>query len=498
MTTLSKYDSQFNRILEITPALLSWGLLSAPIWASFFAPDIVATLIIIFDLYFFFRAAHLGINSIRAYRKIQQTSRTSWWEKGIEENLPMEKIHHLIFIPTYKEPISILVRTLTFLAESEVPTKNIHIVLAGEKRDTEFLEKANILNGEFASKFGNFWTTQHTLIEEEVAGKSSNLAYSAKIIDEKLNKTNLDTEKLIVTVCDADVSIHTKYLSNITFQFLKSPHPHLRFWQAALLFYNNIWRVPMPVRVMHTIYGIQQVADLMRPKTNFNYSTYSTSWKLVKEAGFWDVDVIAEDWHLFFKCFFTHGGLVEVDSVFLPLFADAAEGQTYMQSLMTQYSQNRRWAWGVTDISYALKQFIIHYKEVSKTNFLFRFLRTLEQHILWPVNWWIITLGATLPALINPRFRYTSLGYNLPRVAGFILTVGTVFILSIIVVDYLLKPPRPVTFKKRLLPLTILQYLLMPVTAFLFGALPGMDAHTRLLLGKRLEYKVTPKQDHKT
>lgn len=498
MSLLDKYDKQFTRLLEISPALASWLLLTAPVWASFLWPAGVASFIIIFDLYFFYRASHLGINSIRAYRKIGQATKIQWWDKGVNEGLEMTKTHHLIFIPTYKEPMTILKRTMTFLNESEMPLQNISIVLAGEKRDEDFADKAVILKEELGTKFANFWTSQHTLLEGEVAGKSSNLAYSAKEIQPKINEAGIDKDNLIITVCDADVAIHPKYLANLSYQFLTSPNRYQRFWQAALLFYNNIWRVPMPVRVIHTIYSIQQVADLMRPKSNFNYSTYSVSWKLVEAAGFWDTDVIAEDWHLFFKCFFSQKGQLEVESVFLPLFADAAEGQTYFQSLLTQYSQNRRWAWGVTDVSYAFKQFLRHSKEVSKTNFLFRFLRVLEQHVLWPVNWWIITLGATLPLLINPAFRYTVYGQNLPKVSGFILTVATIFILSIIVVDYLLKPPRPVTFKKRLLPLTILQYLLMPVTAFLFGALPGMDAHTRLLLGKRLEYKVTPKQEHQS
>jgi cellulose synthase/poly-beta-1,6-N-acetylglucosamine synthase-like glycosyltransferase len=496
MSLLDRYDKQFTRLLEISPALASWALLTAPVWGAFLWPAGVASFIILFDLYFFYRASHLGINSIRAYRKIQQAAKINWWQKGQDEGLEMPKTHHVIFIPTYKEPMTILKRTLAFLNEQELPTSNISIVLAGERREEDFLQKAKTLKEELGQGFANFWTTQHTLLDGEVAGKSSNLAYAAKDVQPRIHEAGIDTGQLIVTVCDADVAIHPKYLSNLSYQFLGSPYRYQRFWQAALLFYNNIWRVPMPVRVIHTIYSIQQVADLMRPKSNFNYSTYSVSWKLVEQAGFWDTDVIAEDWHLFFKCFFAQKGEVEVDSVFLPLFADAAEGQTYFQSLMTQYSQNRRWAWGVTDISYAFKQFLKHSKEISKTNFLFRFLRVLEQHVLWPVNWWIITLGATLPLLINPAFRYTVYGQNLPKVSGFILTVSTIFILSIIVVDYLLKPPRPVTFKKRLLPLTILQYLLMPVTAFLFGALPGMDAHTRLLLGKRLEYKVTPKQEH--
>jgi len=33
----------------------------------------------------------------------------------------------------------------------------------------------------------------------------------------------------------------------------------------------------------------------------------------------------------------------------------------------------------------------------------------------------------------------------------------------------------------------------MPLVGLFFSALPGLDAHTRLMLGKYIEYKVTEK-----
>ena len=38
-----------------------------------------------------------------------------------------------------------------------------------------------------------------------------------------------------------------------------------------------------------------------------------------------------------------------------------------------------------------------------------------------------------------------------------------------------------------------LELIWMPVVGFFFGALPGLDAHTRLMLGRYLEYRVTEK-----
>lgn len=65
--------------------------------------------------------------------------------------------------------------------------------------------------------------------------------------------------------------------------------------------------------------------------------------------------------------------------------------------------------------------------------------------------------------------------------------------LTIFVID---ASNRPAKEGKRSLLSYILQpleFLLIPVIGFFFSALPGIDAHTRLMLGKYLEYKVTEK-----
>jgi len=486
-------DEKLRRFLEILLPIISLSLLSSPIWASFLVPVAVAYFIIFFDIYFFYKAALLGINAVRGYLKIRSVTKVDWFSRLEAEKLPWRKIHHIILIPTYKEPLEILTRTLTFLAEQEFPSKQISICLATEDRDSEVEEKIQILKEAFGAQFENFWITSHSLNPNEVAGKSSNLAFAAKEVLREIEKAGYDKDFITATSCDADVSMHPKYFALLTYQFLKNGSPFNKFWQAAILFYNNIWRVPIFVRVVHTVYSINGIAQLYSPNSNFNYSTYSLSWRLLEKSGFWDVDVVPEDWHLFFKAFFATKGQVQLESVFLPLYADAVEGQTYWQSLTAQYFQNRRWAWGITDISFAISEFFRNKNKVPISNFIVRFVRAAEQHIFWPVNWWLLTFGAALPPLLNPDFRHTSLGFYLPRISSIILTLCAFFFIFVIVVDILMKPPRPATFKKTLLPFTILQYLLLPITGFFFSSLPGMDAHTRLLFGKRLEYKVTEK-----
>jgi hypothetical protein len=44
-----------------------------------------------------------------------------------------------------------------------------------------------------------------------------------------------------------------------------------------------------------------------------------------------------------------------------------------------------------------------------------------------------------------------------------------------------------------MLPLLLIQWYFLPIVSFILSALPALDAHTRMLIGKKMEYKVTEK-----
>jgi hypothetical protein len=86
------------------------------------------------------------------------------------------------------------------------------------------------------------------------------------------------------------------------------------------------------------------------------------------------------------------------------------------------------------------------------------------------------------------------MGKTLPQVSSAIMTLSLVSLLVIFILDARSRPPRPDNRKAiwyRLMQ--PLEFILLPVIGFFFAALPGLDAHTRLMLGKYIEYKVTEK-----
>jgi hypothetical protein len=56
-----------------------------------------------------------------------------------------------------------------------------------------------------------------------------------------------------------------------------------------------------------------------------------------------------------------------------------------------------------------------------------------------------------------------------------------------------LLPPRPKEKGKHYYLIMIFQWLLIPFTTIPFGAMPAIDAQTRLMLGKHMEFWVTKK-----
>ena len=488
---LKNYPRETQRLLEISIPSLSWLLITMPFWLSFWHPALVAYFIITFDVYWFYKSFSLAYFAIRSFLTLQAHTKINWLSEAKKEN-HFSETYHVVIIPEYKEPIHVLRRTLDNLKAQDFPKKRIIIVLATEAKDTEAPETAATLTKEYGSIFGKFLISSHPLVTGEVAGKSSNMAYAAKFVVPILRKSNIDLTYTTVTSCDADAMLHPKYFSYLTHSFLVDPKREYHFYQGAILFYSNIWRIPMPNKIVSTISSIWNLSLLSQPKRFINFSTYSLSLKSVVEIGYWDPDIIPEDYHMFFKMYFNKGSNVSTQGIFLPVLVDAAESHGFFNTFVNHYEQSKRWAWGVSDVPFVIQSAINH-PEIPVIDRVRRVLELLEQHVLWPANWFILTLGSTIPPLINPVFGRTVLGHNLARLSSGILTMSTVFLLIVFIIDWRIKPPRPKDFAAWKLPFLYLQWFTLPFISFFLSALPGLDAHTRLMLGKRLEYRVTEK-----
>ncbi len=490
---VQRHPVRTQRFLEILPGFVSWSLILFPFWGSLLVPTIVSYYVLAFSVYWLYRSLMMAALSLAAHLRIQAAQRHDWLA-DIQPLANFERVQHVIIIPTYQEPVATLERTLNGLLAQTFPHQQLHVMLSFEEREGEPARaKAKQLSQQYAHKFGHLWATYHPDVAGEVKGKSANTSWGAKQAKQKLiDEQGADLDWVTISSEDADVVFDPQYFAALTYEFLTNPKRYNRIWQGSIRFYNNIWRVPAPVRVLASIFSVTQMFILMRRDRMINFSTYSASLKLVDEIGYWDTDVIPEDYRLFFKAYFAKHGDLEVDPLFLPVLADAAEAHGWWATMVNQYEQIKRWAWGVADDAYIIRQYILA-SEIPFWDKTIRVIKIIEDHFLWPVNWFAITIGALLPPLLNPEFSRTIIGKTLPQVTSAIMTVSLISLLVIFFIDSQARPPRPEQVSRWRRWLQPLEFLLLPVVGFFFSALPGLDAHTRLMLGKYIEYRVTEK-----
>ncbi len=489
-----KHERLVQRFLEILPGFLSWNLILFPYWGILFIPNIVAYFVLLFDIYWFYQSLQIAVTATISHLRIQASIQYDWL-KDLKSFPDWKKVHHIVIIPTYKEPLHILVRTIKSLANQDLAKKQITIVLATEKKESEEERKKKIavLKKGFGKTFANFFVTVHELAPKEVTGKASNERHAAVWVKRNLiDKQKMNMNYLTITSCDADHVFHRKHFSYLTFKFLDNPKRYQCFWQPAIMFYNNIWELPAITRVPNTFGSIWNLSQLPRKDRLINQQNYSLSFRLLDEVGYWDADKIPEDWGIFFKAYYKKRGKIEVEPLYLPLHADAAQSTSLLKTIRNQYEQFKRWAWGVSDDPWIIKNYLLT-PGVPFWDKTMRLIYVLWSHVSWPVNWFIITIGLTLPTLLNPAFGRTTLGYMVPKLSSLVLTLALAFLVVILILDHIYKPKRPKDFPLWRAILIPFEFILMPIAGFLFSALPGLDAHTRLMLGKYLEYKVTEK-----
>ncbi len=480
-----------TRIFDAIIPFFSWMVITLPIWLSPFHPAVVAYFIIAFDLYFLYKSFTTTYYATVAYKELLFHLKIPYFQK-LKKLKGADQIKHFIVIPNYKEPLYKLETTIQSMADSDYPYKNIYLVLAFEEREIEAKDKALALQTKFASDFTEIITAYHTLLPHEESGKASNQTYAAKLVDDYTQKNNISREKVLMTICDADSMLSKNYFSYLTYAFLKDNDRLYHFYWAPVLLYNNFTKLPLFIRIQATMSSIVRLAFLPQKDKLIQLSTYSTNLWLLKKVNFWDVDIIPEDWHIFFQAFFEFGEKVRTLPLYTIVNGDAVYSGGLLKTFGNRYEQEKRWAWGASDISYSLKKFFTtpHINPIVK---LKRILYLMETHLFWTISFFILTVSASVPPLVNPEFKRTVLGFLLPKLSGLILTLSSLMLILYVYLDYQLRTKLEHKIRLRSIPFLFIQWYLLPIVSFIFSSLPALDAHTRLLFGKKIKYKVTEK-----
>lgn len=481
----------FVRLFELIIPITSWAIITLPLWLSFFHPALVAYLIIAFYFYFMYKSLMTVYFASLSYKLILNNQKVRY-DKQITKIKQAKDIHHFILIPNYKEHLKKLEETITAMTASDYPYKKLYLVLAFEEREIDAEEKAKAIRRKYGAYFADIMESYHVLGDHEVAGKASNQAWAGRLVDEYVKRAKISPDDVVITVCDADSIMPKNFFAYLTHEYLKDADRRFHFYWAPVLLYNNFWQLPLFVRMQATLSSILRIAFLSQKDNLIHISTYSMSLWLLKEIDFWDVDIIPEDWHVYFQAFFTFGEKVKTIPLYTIVNGDAVYSGGLFKTLINRYEQEKRWAWGVSDIAYAFKKYFVtphirRWPKIKKIIFL------IETHLLWPTTFFVLTIFALIPPLINPVFKRTVLGFLLPRLSSGILTFTTIFLIFYVYLDVKLRKRLGSHTRIRNLPLLFIQWYFLPLVSFILSAVPALESHTRIIMGKKLAYKVTEK-----
>jgi hypothetical protein len=487
-----------RRFFEILPGFLAWLTLILMFVLSWRTPVFVSIFIILFDVYWLLKAVYLSFHLRSTFRGMKQNLRVDWLERLKLEVPGWGELYHLVVLPMYKEPIEVVRESFATIAKANYPKDRFIVVLALEERGGEEAQAVGRqIQEEFGHVFFKFLVTTHPgSIPGEMAGKGSNQAWAGKQVKaEVVDKLGLDYERILVSVFDIDTQIFPDYFSRLSYVFLTVPDRLRAIYQPVPLFTNNIYQAPALARVIAFSCTFWQMMQQSRPERLTSFSSQSLPFKVLADIGFWETDLVSEDSRIFWQGFLHYHGEFRVEPLLYPVSMDANVAPSWWQTLVNLYKQQRRWGWGSENIPYMLEGFRKD-KQIPKTKKWYWTFNVLEGFHSWATNSLMIFALGWLPIFLGGKeFNDTLLSYNLPNITRFIVTLSMLGVATSAIMAILLLPPRPKWFKPWHNLLYLVQWALIPFTLIIFGAFPGLEAQTRLMLGGRwrLGFWVTPK-----
>lgn len=496
----SDRQKRLHRRLEFIPASMVWLTLIGAVVLSFVNPILAVYFIISFDLYWFFRVLYFVIFLTLSWRKHRGALQIDW-EAELTRTVGWERIRHLIFLPTYKEDLDIIRATFRSLAAAKVDPKTMIVVLAGEERAGReaFEKKAEAIRSEFGGRFLKFIATVHPAdTVGEIAGKGSNLHYAGPFAQRAIDEYGLAYEDVIVSTFDVDTIAHPQYFAHLAKTYLDTPDRTHASYQPVVLYSNNIWDAPAIIRIAAFGTTFWLLSELVRPDRLFTFSSHSMPFKALVEVGYWQRDVVSEDSRIFLQCFLKYDGDYRVIPLYVPVSMDAVMAPTWIGSLVNLYKQQRRWAWGVEHFPYLVVNFQSNQKIPFKKRVSVLWVLT-EGMYTWATAPVLIFILGWLPLNVASwTGRNEAVFQNAPHALQWIMTLAMLGVFASAVLSLPLLPSRPAHKNPYLFAVMLLQWMLLPLTFILFGAMPAIEAQTRLMIGRRLGFWVTPKEVKKT
>lgn len=493
---LTPKERRLYRLFEFIPATLVWITILGAVALSIWATPVAVVLVIAFDLYWFFRVLYFVFFMTYSWR-VHRKALSVDWRAELQKVPGHERVVHVILLPTVHEPVEVLRHTLEALDRAQYPGCRMIVVLEGEERaGPGFLERAAVIEKEFSGRFLKLFHTVHPDgLVGEMKAKGANMAWAGPRVLEAIDELGIPHEDVLVSAFDCDTAVHPQYYAHLTKTFLETPDRLRASYQPAVLYSNNIWSTSPVIRISAFGTTFWLLSELARPERLFTFASHSMPLQMLIDVGWWQKDMVNEDSRIFLQGFIRYGGDYRVVPMYVPVSMDAVEAGSWWESLTGLYKQQRRWAWGVEHFPYMAVNYLKH-REIPWQKRLGTLWQQVEGMYTWATAPILIFILGWLPMYVaRVTGQNPALVQNAPRTLETILTLAMIGVFSSAILSLPLLPARPPKHSPWTWVVMVLQWCLLPFTFVIFGAIPAIDAQTRLALGKKfhLGFWVTPK-----
>lgn len=493
-----------ERALDGIPGCIAWFTLLFCVVSAIAFPKlllIIATLVAIYSSGRFVLVAYANFIG---NQRIKQTEMVDWYSQYLQDtgdtpSVEWESVHHIVLIPNFEEPEELIIKSLENLATMPLAKTQMTIVLAMEAAEEGCVNKAEVLQQKYTNQFANIYFTVHPRgLPGEMQCKSANQAWAVRWIKRKLvDEKDYDMDHLIVTTMDTDTIWHQAHFSALTYHFLVDQDRYHTYWQAPIRYHSNIWRLNPLLQLVNIYSSAFELAYLSAPWwRSMPISSYSLSMRLLDVSGYWDADVIADEWHMYIKSFFANYAHQKLVPIFLPFTSYATNGKNLWQASVNRYSQTLRHAWGSKEVGYIVTK-ILENPAITYRPSIMLLLRVAHDILLSGAGWILVTLGSLLPIVFHQdlRIEFFEKSFQNPIFIVLQIALMVMFVVGIVVwaQDIRIRPLRDRPITPIYIVLTLLSFPLLPLLTLVFVALPVLHAQTQLLIGASLKFRVSKK-----
>lgn len=477
-----------------------------PFLLSYSYPLAVTLFIFVFDVYWLVQTFNYSYMLIKGYRRLYKHMHTNWQgrldtiaalspEERAEQNiLDPRELYNAIILTTYREDQVILEASIESIIKTGLPKERRILVLATEERDEEnSVHVAAALEKKYRNEFFKFIVTRHPDgIVGEVKAKGANATWAARELTKQMRELKIPLDHVIVSTADADTRFDSHFFACLTYAYCVLPDRTHCSFQPVSTYFNNIWKAPMMSRVLAFGTTFWQLIESVREYRLITFATHAVSLKTLVDIDYWCTSIVNEDSRQYFRAFFHYEGKFRVVPLYIPIYMDAVHVNNYWDTFKNLYFQQQRWAYGVEHFPYIVLECVFH-KDIPLWDRIALVWRAFQGAFSWATSSFFVTFVGWIPILLNDSFRDQVVVANFIGVTQKLLSltwVGLIIsgVLTLKVLTLVPHRQRPYDWLTM-----IVQWILVPIFGIFFGAIPGIHAQTRLMLGKYLGFRVTEK-----